>query len=360
MNFGDRESVMAPPATFARAVAPLTDADLDVEALPEIADEAACHLPSTAADTPEAANAMAQTRAVDIRPAEASRSEVLRNAQKEADALLEAARRAAEALQTRADALARQRRADAEAWSRSHVAEADEVGTKRLLEADLQARKILDQARADASLLRKEPPPDKPSDPVAAPTDGTGAEPPAGRSRSRVSVLARIAGAVVLLVAVVLGSKLIRSYVAEPFTVESTSMEPSLRAGDRLLVDKVAYRLGDAKRGDIVVLDTSLMPGTSAELGKTVVKRVVGLPGDIIGAQNGRLTIDGSPIDQPWLGDVQTASFGPVEVPDDMVFVLGDNRELSVDSRTFGPVPIDAVLGRVEAVIWPPDHVGRV
>ncbi len=178
-------------------------------------------------------------------------------------------------------------------------------------------------------------------------------------SRKRKPVI--IGAIVVMLVAVVLGSMVIRHFVAEPYVVESRSMEPELHQGDRLLVDKVVYRLADAKRGDIVVLDTrEIANGSSAELGKTIVKRVVGLPGDIVSAQNGRLFIDGSPIDEPWLGDVQTNAFGPVQVPEGALFVLGDERALSIDSRTFGTVPIDAVRGRVEAIIWPPEHVGRV
>jgi signal peptidase I len=87
---------------------------------------------------------------------------------------------------------------------------------------------------------------------------------------------------------------------------------------------------------------------------------VVGLPLERVSALDGRLFIDGSPIDQPWLGDVETTDFGPVVIPPGSFFVLGDNRSSSIDSRNFGAVPTDAIIGRVEGVIWPLSDVGRV
>jgi signal peptidase I len=137
-------------------------------------------------------------------------------------------------------------------------------------------------------------------------------------------------------------------------------MEPALHQGDRLVVNKVAYRLGHIERGDVVVVDSDQIPGASPELSKTLVKRVVGLPLESVSALDGRLFIDGSPIDQPWLGDVETLDFGPVVVPPGSVFVLGDNRGSSIDSRNFGAVPTEAIIGRVEGVIWPLSDVGRV
>jgi signal peptidase I len=91
------------------------------------------------------------------------------------------------------------------------------------------------------------------------------------------------------------------------------------------------------------------------------VKRVIGLPGDVVQGVDGRVLINGEQLDEPWLeDDVLTPPFGPVDVPEDSLLLLGDDRVLSVDSRTFGAVPIDAVVGRVDAVIWPPGNVGGV
>jgi signal peptidase I len=282
----------------------------------------------------------------------------LEDAEARATELLSSARIRADALVAEADALARQRRAEAERWSRTHVAEADQAGTQRILDAELQAREILEQARRDATRVRAEPQPEERREPVPAPAASASAE---TSDHGRWSGRLKAAAVVVLLVAGLLGSMAIRHFVAQPFIVESQSMEPELHQGDRLLVDKVAYRLADAKRGDIVVIDTAgIAGGSSAELGRTIVKRVIGLPGETVSAQNGRLFIDGSPIDEPWLGDVPTTAFGPVQVLEGELFVLGDERALSIDSRTFGPIVASAVLGRVEAIIWPPDHVGRV
>jgi signal peptidase I len=126
------------------------------------------------------------------------------------------------------------------------------------------------------------------------------------------------------------------------------------------VVNKLAYRLGDVGRNDIVVIDTSQVSEATRPLGATLVKRVVGVAGDVVEAKDGRVFLNGDPLDEPWLHGAQTPTFGPVQVGDDTVFVLGDAREASIDSRTFGPVPVDAVVGRVEAVIWPPGDVGKV
>ena len=352
MNFGDRESVMAPPSTFV-GVSVASGAVRGVEAPTEAEavsrSEVPPHVP--AAPVPGAPVPGGPGPA-------AAAAAVLEDAQREADAMLTSARRAAEKLMSEASSLAAQRRAQAERWSRDHVADADDVGTKRLLEAQETARQIVEQARLEARRIRAEPQPDEAPPTTAATSENTAAA-AATTARRRKPVV--VGALVMMVVAVLLGSVAIRHFVAEPYVVESRSMEPELHQGDRLLVDKVVYRLADAKRGDIVVLDTAdIAGGSSAELGKTIVKRVVGLPGDVVSAQNGRLFIDGSPIDEPWLGDVQTNEFGPVEVPEGALFVLGDQRALSVDSRTFGTVPIGAVRGRVEAIIWPPEHVGRV
>jgi signal peptidase I len=171
--------------------------------------------------------------------------------------------------------------------------------------------------------------------------------------------LAKTARVVLLVVAAVVGTDLLRSCVAEPYTVASTSMEPEFHDGDRLVVNKLAYRMGDVKRGDIVVIDTSRVPDATTQLGKTLVKRVVGVPGDVVEGVDGRVQVNGEQLDEPWLDEADTATFGPVEVPEDSLFVLGDNRAASVDSRTFGAVPVDAVIGRVDAIIWPPGNAGR-
>jgi signal peptidase I len=163
-----------------------------------------------------------------------------------------------------------------------------------------------------------------------------------------------------ILLLALAGTELLRTHVAEPYTVAQTSMEPHLNEGDRLVVNKLAFRTGEPSRGDVVVFDSADVPGSAGAPETTLVKRVIGLPGEVVQALDGHVVIDGEVIDDPWSDGKATAAFGPTRVPDGMVYVLGDNRGLSVDSRTFGSVPIDSLIGRVEAIIWPAPRVGRV
>jgi signal peptidase I len=155
---------------------------------------------------------------------------------------------------------------------------------------------------------------------------------------------------VVCIAVVVLG---LRAYVAEPVGVPTASMEPTLRPGDHVLVNKLAYRLGDPQRRDLVVLHR---PGS----GELLLKRVVGVGGDRVGIEDGVLDVNGSAVHEPFLDHrlVDSVYFGPVRVPRGAVFVMGDLRSDSVDSRTFGAVRRSRLLGRVDLRIWPPGGVG--
>jgi signal peptidase I len=150
------------------------------------------------------------------------------------------------------------------------------------------------------------------------------------------------AAAVVLLV-------LARTFVAEPLRVRSTSMSPTLRSGDQVLVDKFLTRGHMPHRHEIVVLRS---PGT----GELIVKRVAAVAGDVVGLEGGVLVVNGHAVRERYV-DYQLmvgVYYGPVRVPTGDVFVLGDNRPDSVDSRTFGPVPVSRITGRVLMRLWPP------
>lgn len=160
----------------------------------------------------------------------------------------------------------------------------------------------------------------------------------------------------VLMAAVVL-ALLMRTFLVAAFFIPSESMEPELQIGDRLLVSKLSYRIGDPGPGDIVVFRTpdQLRDPQTAEL----VKRVVAVGGQSVGAANGRLIIDGTPVNEDYLStDVYTSDFGPVLVPAGYVFVMGDNRSSSQDSRYFGPIPESEIIGRAFARFWPPTRLG--
>jgi len=178
---------------------------------------------------------------------------------------------------------------------------------------------------------------------------------------------------VALAVAIVL-----KTFVVQAFFIPSGSMEPTLEPGDRVLVQKVVY---GPDRGDVIVFsDPQGRPGPdrgivggffhwlSSTLGierpehEDFIKRVIGLPGETVELRDGRLFVDGVRIREPYLkGAVDTRDYGPVRVPEGALFVLGDNRLNSNDSRFgLGFVPVDKVVGRAFAIVWPPSRVGWI
>ena len=178
---------------------------------------------------------------------------------------------------------------------------------------------------------------------------------------------------VALAVAIVL-----KTFVVQAFFIPSGSMEPTLEPGDRVLVQKVVY---GPDRGDVIVFsDPQGRPGPdrgiiggfvhwlSSTLGierpehEDFIKRVIGLPGETVELRDGRLFVDGVRIREPYLkGAVDTRDYGPVKVPEGALFVLGDNRLNSNDSRFgLGFVPVDSVVGRAFAIVWRPSRVGWI
>jgi signal peptidase I len=154
-------------------------------------------------------------------------------------------------------------------------------------------------------------------------------------------------------------------------------MEPQLEVGDRVLVSRTAYRLHDVHRGDIVVFpspsptlaeeDDPLLKQVAKDLLEAValrkpgehelIKRIVGLPGETVSAVEGHVVIDGRRLVEPYLAEgVVTQDFGPVVVPAGQVFVMGDNRANSADSRVIGTIEVDTIVGRAIARVWPPDR----
>ncbi len=208
-------------------------------------------------------------------------------------------------------------------------------------------------------------------------TDGQAAPPsPGGRRSSRRRSRLVEDGFIVLLA---LGAAiLIRGLVAQAYWIPSASMEPQLHINDRVVVSRLAYHLHPVHRGDIVVFKSP--PGIEApppsptnplsrlvrDVGVAVgfaqdqtvlIKRVIGLPGDQVSGFHGRVYIDGERLAEPYLAQgVFTSTFGPVTVPAGEVWVMGDNRTDSEDSRVFGPIPIRTIVGRAIWKVWPPWH----
>jgi len=179
--------------------------------------------------------------------------------------------------------------------------------------------------------------------------------------RSRLRAAARSTGGWLLLLVVGLAAAvLVRTYVVEPFYIPSPSMQPALRPGDRVVVDKLRYRFTEPNRGDVVVFDKPPDAGGSAEV-KNLIKRVVAVPGDEIEARQGVVYRNGEVLAEPYLrpGTV-TTDIARRRIPPDRYWVMGDNREVSEDSRLFGPVPGSVLTGRALLRVWPASDLGWV
>ena len=173
-----------------------------------------------------------------------------------------------------------------------------------------------------------------------------------------------VAGAVLIAV-------LVRTFAFQTFWIPSESMETTLLVGDRVLVNKLAYRMGDVHEGDVVVFHRpAALPSSGPG---ALIKRVIAVGGQTVSIRDGVVVVDGEQLDEPYThGEPTTAEVGcPIvpptegigtadgfEVPTGTVLVLGDNRTHSADGRCFGPIDEDTIIGRAEAVFWPPDRAG--
>ncbi len=152
----------------------------------------------------------------------------------------------------------------------------------------------------------------------------------------------------------VLIALLIHLFLAQATRVEGYSMEPTLFGHQRLVIEKLSYRFHSPERGDIVVLRA---PGYGQEM---LIKRVIGLPGDQIRVQDGEVYVNNVPLDEPYLKSSTRGQVSQTLVPEDSVFVMGDNRNNSNDSRAFGPVLFEDIVGRAWVRYWPVTDVGMV
>jgi signal peptidase I len=180
-----------------------------------------------------------------------------------------------------------------------------------------------------------------------------------------------------LIVSAVVLAVVLRATVAEAFRIPSGSMEPQLDIGDRVVVSRLSYRLHEPHRGDVIVFDCPPAAGCApapdealpAKALHTVmeavllrepqpeeyIKRVIGLPGETVEGRDGAVYVDGRRLVEPYLPPgVVTSDFGPETVGPDHLWVMGDNREHSSDSRVFGQIEQGAIVGRALFRVWPP------
>ena len=156
-----------------------------------------------------------------------------------------------------------------------------------------------------------------------------------------------------LLVAILLAFG-VRTFVVESFVVNGTSMLPTAINGEHVLVNKLAYVFGSPKPGQVIVFHPPI-PTT-----EEFIKRVVATAGETVAIRKGHLYVDGKRVPQPYIEYWDTRSYAQVTVPKGDVFVLGDNRPVSYDSRYFGPVPIKSITGEAMFAFWPLSRLGAV
>lgn len=208
------------------------------------------------------------------------------------------------------------------------------------------------------------PEPDATDEFWAADDGPTEPSPPSMQARLRTSIewVAVAIGA--LLVAL-----LIKAFLLQAFYIPSASMEPTLHEDDRVLVNKLSYRIGDIQRGDIIVFAKPEGAGGDID---DFIKRVIGLPGETVSFSGGSVFIDGLELEEGYVAGAPTNQPGSVingcantpavadtcVVPEGTVFVLGDNRTSSQDSRFFGPIDDDTIVGRAFLKVWPLGDIG--
>lgn len=215
---------------------------------------------------------------------------------------------------------------------------------------------------------------DVPGDPVASGTDsddlvdadsaldlGPDAAEPVTSRRFRGAAKVAREWALVIAAAVALAF-VVRTFVAQTFYIPSGSMETTLQIGDRILVNKLAYDFHPIHRGDVIVFARPAAEDCAGPPVPDLVKRVIGLPGETISSRGNDVLIDGKVLHEPWLPAIGrqlgTTSITPTYIRAGQLFVMGDNRPDSCDSRMWGTVPKTSVVGEVQFIIWPPAHWG--
>ncbi len=189
-----------------------------------------------------------------------------------------------------------------------------------------------------------------------------------------VSFLLELPG---LLLAALVVAILIKTFIIQPFYIPSESMVHTLEINDRVMVSKLSYRFGEIERGDVVVFETGpaveqsgperVVEAVLDALGirssgqEDLIKRVIALGGDTVAIRDNQVLVNGAPLLEPYLNDgAQMSDMPERRIEEGWLWVMGDNRNESSDSRVFGPVEVDDVVGRAVVRIWPVDRLGQL
>ena len=160
----------------------------------------------------------------------------------------------------------------------------------------------------------------------------------------------------IVVIAFVL-AMILRTFVVEGRVIPTGSMLPTIQLQDRVMVNKFIYYFKEPERGDIVVFD----PPEALNVNEDYIKRVIGLPGETIEIKNATVYVDGEALNEPYLYETINYEFGPVVVPEDALFVMGDNRNPSFDSHRWNAwLTRDHLKGKAFLIYWPVNHMGML
>ena len=176
---------------------------------------------------------------------------------------------------------------------------------------------------------------------------------PALRREQGSSLVSSLVEVVIIVGTAFILALLIQQFVVKPFYIPSESMENTLIKGDRVLVNRFIYRFTDPKPGDVVVFHPPSSPK------EDYIKRVVAVAGDTVEVRDGKLYVNGVAKDEPYLKEqVIENTYAEETVPPGMFWAMGDNRNQSSDSRVFGPVEVNKILGKAFMIYWPVTKIG--
>ncbi|MFH1834081.1 MAG: signal peptidase I [bacterium] len=203
---------------------------------------------------------------------------------------------------------------------------------------------------------QSEPPPESATGSVArSRADGKKRSRAADTPKKKRTPLGTVVEIVVIVAGAFAIAMLVQFFLVKPFTIHQVSMEPTLMDGDRILLNRVVYRFRDPRHGDVVVFHSPVRDG------EDLVKRVVGVAGDRVAIRDGSLYLNGLTQEEPYLLEQSfRGGLRETKIPAGHVFVMGDNRNNSGDSRLFGPITVDSIIGGAFVIYWPISHWGGV
>ena len=193
------------------------------------------------------------------------------------------------------------------------------------------------------------------------PTPSAVVEKPQAPTPAKLTLWQQVRENVQIVAIALILALLIRSFVAEPRYIPSDSMIPTLATGDRLVVEKISSHFHPPTTGDIIVFEPPpQLQSRGYSKDQAFIKRVIGTPGQVVQIQDGKVYLNGTPLEEDYIAQPPAYNMPPVLVPEDQLFVMGDNRNNSNDSHIWGFLPQPNVIGEAIWRFWPPNRIGNL